>query len=89
MIFYLFYLLILAQIALGVYSLYEGFVWFRMVRQRLASHAGFYTPAAALIVPCKGAERGLEENLMAMTRFDYPNYELYCVLATTLVRMHC
>ncbi|MGD0304042.1 MAG: glycosyltransferase [Candidatus Acidiferrales bacterium] len=84
MIFYLFYLLILAQIALGVYSLYEGFVWFRMVRQRLSSHAGFYTPAAALIVPCKGAERGLEENLMAMTRFDYPNYELYCVLATSL-----
>ena len=84
MIFYLFYLLILAQIALGVYSLYEGFVWFRMVRQRLSSHSGFYTPAAALIVPCKGAERGLEENLMAMTRFDYPNYELYCVLATSL-----
>ena len=84
MIFYLFYLLILAQIALGVYSLYEGLVWFRMVRQRLSSHSGFYTPAAALIVPCKGAERGLEENLMAMTRFDYPNYELYCVLATSL-----
>ena len=84
MIYYLFYLLILAQIALGVYSLYEGFLWLRMVRQRLFSHAGFYTPAAALIVPCKGAERGLEENLMAMTRFDYPNYELYFVLATSL-----
>jgi ceramide glucosyltransferase len=84
MIYYVFYLLILAQIALGVYSLYEGFVWFQMVRRRLSTHAGFYTPAAALIVPCKGAERGLEENLMAMTRFDYPNYELYFVLATNL-----
>ncbi len=42
-----FYLLVLAQIALGVYSLWEGFVWFRMVRQRLSTHAGFYTPAAA------------------------------------------
>jgi cellulose synthase/poly-beta-1,6-N-acetylglucosamine synthase-like glycosyltransferase len=84
MIFYVFYLLVLAQIALGVYSLYEGLVWFKMVRQRLSTHAGFYTPAAALIVPCKGAERGLEENLMAMTRFDYPNYEIYFVLATSL-----
>jgi ceramide glucosyltransferase len=84
MIFYVFYLLVLAQIALGVYSLYEGFVWFRMVRQRLATHAGFYTPAAALICPCKGVERGLEENLMAMTRFDYSNYEIYFVLATSL-----
>lgn len=84
MIFYVFYLLVLAQIALGVYSLYEGFVWFRMVRQRLATHAGFYTPATALICPCKGAERGLEENLMAMTRFDYSNYEIYFVLATSL-----
>ena len=79
-----FYLLVLAQIALGVYSLWEGFVWFRMVRQRLSTHAGFYTPAAALICPCKGNERGLEENLMAMTRFDYPNYEIYFVLATSL-----
>jgi ceramide glucosyltransferase len=84
MIFYLFYLLVVAQIALGVYSLYEGFVWFRMVRHRLGTQAGFYTPAAALICPCKGAERGLEENLMAMTRFDYSNYELYFVLATSL-----
>ena len=55
-----------------------------MVRQRLASHAGFYTPATALICPCKGNERGLEENLMALTRFDYPNYEIYFSLATSL-----
>ena len=55
-----------------------------MVRQRLASHAGFYAPATALICPCKGNERGLEENLLALTRFDYPNYEIYFTLATSL-----
>jgi ceramide glucosyltransferase len=54
------------------------------VRQRLTSHAGFYTPQAALICPCKGSERGLEENLLALTRFDYPNYEIYFALATSL-----
>jgi ceramide glucosyltransferase len=80
----LFYVLVIAQIALGAYSLWDGFVWFRMVRQRLGTHSGFYTPATALICPCKGNERGLEENLLALTRFDYPNYEIYFTLATSL-----
>ena len=80
----LFYILVIAQVAVGMYSLWDGFAWFRMVRQRLASHAGFYTPATALICPCKGNERGLEENLLALTRFEYPNYEIYFSLATSL-----
>ena len=80
----LFYILVVAQIALGLYSLWDGFVWFRMVRQRIGTHSGFYTPATALICPCKGNERGLEENLMSLTRFDYPNYEIYFAVATSL-----
>ena len=78
-----FYVVIILQIAVGVYSLWNGFEWVRMVRARLTSHAGFYTPQAALICPCKGNERGLEENLLALTRFDYPNYEIYFALATS------
>jgi ceramide glucosyltransferase len=80
----LFYILVVAQVAVGLYSLWDGFAWFQMLRQRLASHAGFYTPTTALICPCKGNERGLEENLLALTRFDYPNYEIYFTLATSL-----
>src|SRR5579862_1156723 len=72
------------QIALGLYSLWDGFEWFRMVRRRLGSHAGFYAPTAALICPCKGYEPGLEENLAALTRFEYANYEIYFSLATSL-----
>src|SRR6201987_2646338 len=79
-----FYVLVMAQIALGMYSLWNGFEWFRMVRRRLASHAGFYAPTAALICPCKGIERGLEDNLAALTRFEYANYEIYFTLATSL-----
>jgi len=79
-----FYILVMAQIALGLYSLWNGFEWFRMVRHRLASHAGFYAPVTAVICPCKGNERGLEDNLTALTRFDYPNYEIYFSLATSL-----
>lgn len=81
---YFFYLLVVVQIALGLYSLWEGYEWFRVVRGRLSSHAGFYAPVAALICPCKGSEPGLEDNLMALTRFDYANYEIYFSLATSL-----
>jgi len=80
----LFYILIILQIALGLYSLWEGYEWLRMVRRRLGTHAGFYAPVAALICPCKGTEIGLEDNLTALTKFEYPNYEIYFALATSL-----
>jgi ceramide glucosyltransferase len=80
----IFYILVILQIALGSYSLWDGFEWLGMVRRRLSSHAGFYAPVAALICPCKGNEPGLEENLSALTRFDYSHYEIYFSLATSL-----
>jgi len=79
-----FYILVVLEIALGLYSLWEGIEWTRMVARRLSSHAGFYSPIVALICPCKGAESGLEENLTALTQFDYANYEIYFSLATSL-----
>ena len=51
-----------------------------MVRGHAGTHAGFYAPVAAMICPCKGNEPGLEENLIALTHFDYPNYEIYFAL---------
>jgi ceramide glucosyltransferase len=79
-----FYVLVILQIALGIYSLWSGFAWYRFVRQRLASHAGFYAPMVAVICPCKGFEPGLEDNLKALTQFDYASYEVYFSLATSL-----
>ena len=80
----LFYILVIVQIAVGVYSLWDGFQWLQLARKRLASHAGFYTPVAAVICPCKGNEPGLDENLAALANFDYPNYEVYFALASSL-----
>jgi cellulose synthase/poly-beta-1,6-N-acetylglucosamine synthase-like glycosyltransferase len=80
----LFYILVIIQLAVGIYSLWDGFQWLRLVRARLASHSGFYTPVAAVICPCKGNEPGLEENLAALANFDYPNYEIYFALASSL-----
>lgn len=78
-----FYILVLQQILQGIYSLWQGFGWLRMVRERLAGHSGFYAPQVAVICPCKGIEPGLEDNLTALTRFDYPNYEIFVPIATS------
>jgi cellulose synthase/poly-beta-1,6-N-acetylglucosamine synthase-like glycosyltransferase len=83
-VYAIFYVLVLLQVAAGLYSLWEGLAWYQMVQRRLGSHAGFYAPVTALICPCKGNELGLEDNLAALTKFDYPNYEIYFVLATSL-----
>jgi ceramide glucosyltransferase len=79
-----FYIFVIVQIAVGAYSLWDGFQWLHLVRKRLASHAGFYTPVTAVICPCKGNEPGLRENLAALVNFDYPNYEVYFALASSL-----
>jgi ceramide glucosyltransferase len=80
----IFYVVMVVQIAMGAYSLWDGFEWLRLVRRRLASHAGFYAPLVGVICPCKGYEPQLEENLTALTNFDYPNYEIYFSLASSL-----
>jgi len=77
----LFYVLAIQQLLQGLYSVVQGLGWLRFVRRRLATHAGFYSPRVAVICPCKGADPGLESNLMALTHFDYPNYELVFVVA--------
>lgn len=79
-----FYILAFLEIAAGLYSLWSGFEWYQMVHRRTATHSGFYAPVAAVICPCKGSEPGLEENLTALTQFDYPSYEIYFTLATSL-----
>ncbi len=76
-----FYVLVVQQIAQGLYSLFDGFRWLQWVRQRLARHPGLFSPRVAVICPCKGAEPGLAENLTALTQFDYTDYELFFTLA--------
>jgi cellulose synthase/poly-beta-1,6-N-acetylglucosamine synthase-like glycosyltransferase len=77
----LFYLLVIQQIAQGLYSLWQGALWLRMARRRLAQPTGFYTPRVALFCPVKGLEPGLEENLTALTQFEYPQYEVFFAVA--------
>ena len=84
----LFYILAIEQILQGIYNLWDTFRWWHTAQRRGASDPGFYAPTVAVFCPIKGLELGLEENLTALTRFDYPNYEVFFVLATIDDRAH-
>ncbi len=78
----LFYLLATLEILLGLWLVFDAFRWLGYVRRRVLTHPGFYTPRVAVLCPCKGMEPGLDRNLLALCEFDYPNYELFLVLAS-------
>jgi cellulose synthase/poly-beta-1,6-N-acetylglucosamine synthase-like glycosyltransferase len=78
----LFYYLAILQIAVGVYLVWHGLRWVAYVRRRMQGDPGFNAPRAAVLCPCKGMEPGLERNLIALTEFDYRNYELFFILAS-------
>ncbi len=79
----LFYVLAALEILLGLWLVFDGFRWFAYARRRVMSHPGFYAPRLAVICPCKGMEPGLDRNLLALCEFDYPNYELFLVIASS------
>ncbi len=78
----LFYYLAILQIAVGVYLVWHGLLWVAYVRRRMRGDPGFNAPRAAVLCPCKGMEPGLERNLVALTEFDYRNYEIFFILAS-------
>jgi ceramide glucosyltransferase len=78
----LFYYLAVLQIAVGVYLVWHGLRWVQYARRRMRGDPGFNAPRVAVLCPCKGLEPGLERNLIALTEFDYRNYELFFILAS-------
>jgi hypothetical protein len=78
---YLFYVLIVEQLAQGFYSLWQGILWLQMCKRRLARATAFYTPRVALFCPVKGMEPGLAENLAALVEQDYRDYEIFFAIS--------
>jgi ceramide glucosyltransferase len=77
----LFYILSALQIAGGLYLIWQALQWLNYVRQRMRTDPGFHAPRVAVLCPCKGAEAGLERNLVALTEFDHQNFEIFFILA--------
>jgi ceramide glucosyltransferase len=80
---YVFYILAIPQIAVGLYLVWQGFAWLVFVRRRMMTDPGFYAPRVAVLCPCRGIEPALERNLVSLTEFDYQNYEVFFLIAST------
>ncbi|MFQ5790292.1 MAG: glycosyltransferase [Acidobacteriota bacterium] len=76
------YLLGGINLAVGLYSLMAGARYLAYVRRYLsqAPRCKRDEPTVTLLVPCCGDEDGLEENLRALFRQDYPELDLVFIV---------
>ncbi len=61
-------------------SLLAGIRYWNYVRERLRVNPPPYHPPAAVIVPCRGVDPELHENIRALRQQEYPEYEVIFVL---------
>src|SRR3989304_381094 len=65
-----------------LYSFYLGRIFDRNVISKITRPRSDFKPQVALIMPCKGMERGLEKNIEAVLKQDYPTYEVVVIADT-------
>ena len=63
----------------ALYSLKEGIRHLRFFRRRQYDRPGDFAPPLTLVLPCRGIDPGLEENLRAYFELDYPDFQLLLV----------
>ncbi len=76
MLLALLWIFALPAVLAGLDSLRAGRRQVRTVEAEMASPPADWTPPVTLIVPVKGLEPGLAENLRSLAEQDYPDYEL-------------
>ncbi len=76
---WIFYLFAAIIIWLGLVSLRGGFRFASYVSSQLAQPLADFSPFVTVIVPCRGREPGLNENLAALFEQSYPGYEIVFV----------
>ena len=74
------YVLGAVNLGVGLYSLYSTVGYYRYAKRWRRDLEGSYRPSVALLVPCCGDEEGLEENLRALARQDYPAFKLIFIV---------
>jgi cellulose synthase/poly-beta-1,6-N-acetylglucosamine synthase-like glycosyltransferase len=79
---YLFYTLAGLLVVQGILSLVEGIRFRSFLDRSLREPPSGFKPRAAIIVPCKGLDKGLGENLRRLMRQDYPEYEVIFSIAS-------
>lgn len=76
---YVFYFFAGVAIFLGILSLRAGFRFTRYVKAESAKSRKIFTPTVSIIVPCRGLDEGLRENLTPLFQQNYPAYEIIFV----------
>ena len=76
------YIILLLLVLQGVLSLAEGVQFLLWVRRNLLDRPSPDLPAATVIVPCKGEDKGLEQNLDALLKQEYPAYTVIFAVAS-------
>ncbi|MFB3922077.1 MAG: glycosyltransferase family 2 protein [Terriglobia bacterium] len=66
----------------SVIALRDGYRFLRFVRKGRGEAPRDFAPFAAVVVPCKGADPRLDENLRAFLSQDYPKYQVIFALAS-------
>ena len=75
--YYFFAALLLLQ---ALISLRGGTRYLRFFRRQLSAPAFDFAPIATVIVPCRGLDQNLRENLNALCRQNYPAFEIIFVV---------
>ena len=76
---WVFYFLSAIVIWLGILSLRDGLRFAGYIKEQLSLPLSDFTPFASVIVPFRGLEPGLQENLAALFQQSYPEYEILFV----------
>jgi len=76
-VFYFFAALLLLQ---ALVSLGGGARYLRYFRRELSAPLPDFTPFLTVVVPCRGLEQGLRENLYALCEQNYPAFEIIFVV---------
>ena len=76
---YVYYFLAAISCWFGIQSLINGFRFAGYVRREKSRPLPDFHPFASVIVPGRGLEPGLEENLRSLLNQDYPAYEVVFV----------
>jgi cellulose synthase/poly-beta-1,6-N-acetylglucosamine synthase-like glycosyltransferase len=76
----IFYCFALLLVYLSYKSFRGGLGYLEYVRREIAKPLSDYMPYASIFVPCRGLDKGLEENLAALFQQNYPEYEIVFVV---------
>jgi cellulose synthase/poly-beta-1,6-N-acetylglucosamine synthase-like glycosyltransferase len=71
-----YYFFAIISVCLGFESLRGGVRFLRYVREEISEPFSDFTPFVSIIVPCRGIDQGLKENLSKLFGQKYPQYEI-------------